>query len=326
MKKKEDQVSIMRSSHNTWVKRGLVFVPSGKSDWMISRAQLPVVDRVDDNILRIYFGTRDGLNQTRATFIDVESENPKNILYVHQQPVLDLGKLGAFDENGLTPCSIVNFGKLKFLYYTGYNIGRNVPYRTAIGLAVSEDGGRSFKRLYDGPILDRGPHDPMFCGSPMVLVENDLWRMWYMSCVEWKTYDGIHEPFYHLKYAESRDGISWDRKGIVCISFSSEDEGGIGRPSILKESGFYRMWYSFRGSHEYRTNKKFSYRIGYAESQDGIRWIRKDEEAGIERSGEGWDSEMIEYQCVYKHGNRTYMFYNGNGFGVSGFGYAELSN
>ena len=63
---------------------------------------------------------------------------------------------------------------------------------------------------------------------------------------------------------------------------------------------------------------------GYAESNDGLEWKRKDEEVGIETSDNGWDSEMLAYPYIYKHNEKIYMFYNGNGFGKSGFGYAEL--
>jgi hypothetical protein len=74
------------------------------------------------------------------------------------------------------------------------------------------------------------------------------------------------------------------------------------------------MWYSFRGS---------SYRIGYAESQDGVVWDRIDHEAGIDRSPSGWDSEMIEYPYVMDKNGERHMFYNGNGYGQTGIGYAR---
>jgi hypothetical protein len=73
------------------------------------------------------------------------------------------------------------------------------------------------------------------------------------------------------------------------------------------------MWYSYRGE---------SYRTGYAESQDGINWQRKDEEAGIDVSPSGWDSEMIAYAHVFNHRGKRYMLYNGNGYGKTGIGLA----
>jgi hypothetical protein len=84
------------------------------------------------------------------------------------------------------------------------------------------------------------------------------------------------------------------------------------------------MWYCFRGSVDYRTDRGQSYRIGYAESTDGIRWERLDDLVGIERSDEGWDSVMMEYPFVYEHRGLKHMLYNGNGFGETGIGYAVL--
>jgi hypothetical protein len=143
--------------------------------------------------------------------------------------------------------------------------------------------------------------------------------------VRWEVIDGRPEPIYHIKYAESADGIRWERRGIVSIDLKSPQEGGITRPCVIREEGRYKMWYSYRGIRDYRTNRAHTYRIGYAESADGIRWERMDEEAGIDVSDTGWDSEMITYAHVYHHGGRKHMVYNGNGFGKSGFGYAAYA-
>ena len=64
----------------------------------------------------------------------------------------------------------------------------------------------------------------------------------------------------------------------------------------------------------------------YAESKDGIEWIRKDAEAGIDVSENStdWDYEMIEYPLVINHLDDKILFYNGNHFGQSGVGYAIL--
>ena len=95
---------------------------------------------------------------------------------------------------------------------------------------------------------------------------------------------------------------------------------------MIEEDGRYRMWYCYRSIVDYRTDSSKSYRIGYAESQNGVDWIRLDHLAGIERSDDGWDSMMIAYPYVYQHRGRTYMLYAGNGFGESGFGYAVLAD
>ena len=123
--------------------------------------------------------------------------------------------------------------------------------------------------------------------------------MWHVSGVKWTLENGLPKHHYHVKYAESADGVQWKRTGVVCIDFASADEYAIGRPHVLKDSdGVYRMWYSYRGDR---------YRIGYAESADGIAWDRKDDLAGIERSPAGWDADMIEYPMVFDTAGRRYM-------------------
>lgn len=307
-----------------WKKRGLIYVPKGNQNRMVSHAQLPTVDKVNDDVLRIYYGTRDKLNRTVTTYIEVAADNPKNVLYIHARPVLGLGELGCFDDSGAMPSWIVNHGGIKYLYYIGWNKGVSVSYRNSIGVAISDDGGKTFTRLYKGPVVDRTKTEPYFCGASCVIEENNLWRMWYLSALKWITYNEKPEPVYHIKYAESRDGVNWDRTGIVCIDLKSPEEGGITRPCVIPEDGIYKMWYCYRGIRDYRTNKAHSYRIGYAESKDGLEWDRKDELAGIDVSVEGWDSVMITYAHVYEHKGRKHMIYNGNGFGRSGFGYAVL--
>jgi predicted GH43/DUF377 family glycosyl hydrolase len=165
--------------------------------------------------------------------------------------------------------------------------------------------------------LDRNDCDPYFVASSCILVENGFWRMWYLSCVGWGLEDGKPKHRYHIKYAESFDGVDWRRDGVVCIDFGSEAEYAISRPCVLKEGGVYRMWYSYRGE---------SYRIGYAESEDGIHWTRKDDLVGLDVSESGWDSEMIEYPYVFDHNGERYMLYNGNGYGKTGIGLAILDH
>jgi hypothetical protein len=308
-----------------WIKKGLIFKVENNHDWMQTHAQVPIVDKIDEERLRIYFGTRDKLNRTVTIYIEVEADNPLNILYIHDKPVLGLGEPGCFDDSGAMPSWIVNLEGVKYLYYTGWNVGTTVPYRNSIGLAISNDNGQTFTRLYDGPIMDRTYSEPYFCATPCVIIENGIWRMWYLSCVKWEVYNDKSEPYHHIKYADSTDGINWDRRGIICIDSKSSKEAGIVRPSTIKENGIYRMWYSYRGIKDYRTDKEYSYRIGYAESFDGIKWIRKDEIVGIDVSETGWDSVMVAYPYVYEHKGRKYMIYNGNGFGKSGFGYAILN-
>lgn len=147
-----------------------------------------------------------------------------------------------------------------------------------------------------------------------ILVENKVWRMQYDSAEGWLNKD---LPRYNIKYAESRDGINWVRKGVVSVDFKYSGETRVSRACAIKENKIYKMWYCYAiGSG--------GYKMGYAESENGIRYERKDEEVGIDVSESGWDSEMICYPFVFKHKGRKYMLYCGNGYGKTGFGYAIL--
>ena len=191
----------------------------------------------------------------------------------------------------------------------------------SIGLAISDDGGRQYQRFSQGPLLDRSHDEPYFNTAPYVLLDEGIWKMWYVSCTGWTIVNKWPEPFYDIKHATSMDGIHWRRTGKTCIGYDDFTHA-IGKPCVYKEGGLYKMIYSYRNSIDYRTDPKRSYRLGYAESSDGVQWHRKDNELGIEFSREGWDSNMNEYSTTYIYNGKRYLVYNGSGFGESGFGYA----
>ena len=307
-----------------WIKQGLIFKPDNNYEWMVSHASIPVADLVNDEVLRIYFGTRDKDGRSFPTYLEVLADDPRRIRYVHNRPILSLGKLGTFDDNGIMPSWIVNAGGKKYLYYIGWNPQVTVPYRLSIGLAISEDGGMTFNKYSEGPICDRDVDEPYFNTAPCVLVDGPSWKMWYVSCTGWKVINQRPEPRYHIKFALSDDGIHWQRTNQVCIGYDSFTEA-IGRPCVFVTNDMYGMLYSYRSIQNYRTDPGQSYRLGYAESSDGIHWLRRDNEVGIDKSTTGWDSEMLEYSHVFVSRCGTYLFYNGNGFGQSGFGYAVLA-
>ena len=70
---------------------------------------------------------------------------------------------------------------------------------------------------------------------------------------------------------------------------------------------------------------KRGYKAGYATSKDGMNWTRLDNEVGLTCAIEGWDSEAIAYPYVLGNPSQDYLFYNGNGFGRTGMGYAVRS-
>lgn len=299
-----------------WQKIGNIFCPKGEAEWMQTHAAVPFADHLVDDVYRVYFTTRDRKNQSYTAYIDVDILKPFNILNISTAPVLTPGALGEFDDSGAMGSCLTRNGDNCYMYYQGWNLGVTVPFRNSIGLAF-KTGSAGFRRYAPGPILDRSMFEPHFAATPCVIIDGSKWKMWYLSCTEWlKESDSVKHK-YHIKYAESDDGINWRREGVVAIDYADETEYAISRPSVVRDGEVWRMWYSYRGA---------SYRIGYAESSDGVHWKRLDAGVGIDIAVEGWDSEMIEYPFVFDHKGERYMLYNGNGYGRTGFGLAVLTD
>jgi|AntRauTorckE6833_2_1112554.scaffolds.fasta_scaffold09370_3 predicted GH43/DUF377 family glycosyl hydrolase len=304
-----------------WQKKGVIFETAGQHPWMVSHACVPTALLLEDKErIRIYFAPRNKKGQSIPTFIDVDAEDPSRVLKLHDKPILELGERGTFDDGGIMPCSVVRNKSDIFLYYVGWNPSGSVPYRNAIGLAVSSDGGTTFERMYPGAIVDRNKQEPFFTASPCVMKEDDTWHMWYASSTGFVEVNGSPEPLYVIKYASSDDGIDWHRKNHTCIEPNDKYESNA-RATVIKEDGMYKMWFAYRGSFDFRDGTG-SYSIGYTESEDAVHWQRKDEQAGISYSEKGWDSTMQTYPNVLEMEKKRYLFYNGNGFGKTGIGYA----
>lgn len=304
-----------------WIKKGHFFLTSGNSECSVSHSTAPFGIPLDGDKYRIYFTSRDLKGRSNILWIDVDiSSDEWRMLSREPNLVIGPGPLGSFDDSGAMGSCAVLEGDKVYLFYTGWNIGVTVPFRLSIGLAISDDGGKTFKKFSDGPLLDRCAADPYLLASPFVIKDKDMWKMWYVSGAKWELVKSGSKHFYHIRSSYSKDAINWTREGNICIDFKNNLEYAIARPSILFDGNLYKMWYCYRASAE----TEF-YRIGYAESLEGTKWIRKDDMAGISVSDEGWDSEMVCYPYVFSHRDSLYMLYNGNGYGKTGFGYAVLA-
>jgi hypothetical protein len=265
----------------------------------------------------VYFSALDERNIGRTGYVDLDASDPTRILGESPEPVLDIGELGNFDDCGANAFSIVTHEAKKYLYYQGWQRTEQIPYLIFSGLATSSGDG-AFARHARTPILDRVEDDPFLRGAPYVIETPDGFRMWYVTCRRWlRDEHGLHYDV-AIRRAVSADGVRWTADEHACIVPDAPHEYAVGRPSVLYDGGTYRMWYSIRSFSE-------PYRMGYAESADGLTWMRRDAEAGIERSPVGWDSAMICYPNVVRVHGRLLMFYNGNQHGATGFGYAEAS-
>jgi|TARA_B110000046_G_scaffold94279_1_gene102171 predicted GH43/DUF377 family glycosyl hydrolase len=303
----------------SWQKLKRLFIPDNNFNWMYSHASNAVFTEGKNGINRIYFSCRDQNSRSHIAYIDVDFNDNFKIVNISEKPVLSPGDAGTFDDSGVVMGCLTKVSDKLYLYYLGWNLKVTVPWLNSIGLAIYDSASDSFKKNSVAPLLDRNEVDPFSISYPFVLFDNGVYKMWYGSNLSW---GADQKSMNHvIKYAESIDGINWNRSGQIAVNLLYDNEYALSKPWVIKENGLFKMWYSYRG-------KDFvdEYRIGYAESLDGLLWERKDNLVGVEVSNHGWDSQMISYPCVFDYDNERYLLYNGNNYGATGFGIAKWKN
>jgi hypothetical protein len=300
-----------------WTKRGLVFEPArhGVGGWMRHSALTPTPYRLDDETIRVYAGFRDSEGVSRIGYVDVRADDPTAIVGVSEEPALDIGRGGCFDDNGMILGDVIDAPGGLHMVYVGFQRVAKAKFLAFTGLAVSTDGGRHFERVQETPILDRAPGRSTIAAVHSVMRENGRWRLWYAVGDDWEEIHGQPYPRYHIRYVETDDLAAIPREDRVCL-LPRGNEYRIGRPRVYRLDGRYVMYFT-RGT---ITGEYFP---GVAYSDDGIHWERRDSQLGIELSGSGWDSRTLCYPALIRQREKLLMFYNGNDMGVDGFGVAE---
>jgi len=195
------------------------------------------------------------------------------------------------------------------------------------GLALSEDAGLTWRWHTTQPLIPgRRPYDRAGTGTVCVLRESAGYRMWYTAC-RGIVHDGERSrAWVGLGYAESADGIAWhEPRGEWLIAPRQNAvqpfEWWIAKPEIVvtEHDGrrTYRLWVSAAGR---------NYRIRSLTSPDGLNWSwepedRSHPEGDVGAAGE-FDDTQRSYNTVIREGDRYHQWFNGNGYGASGVGYA----
>jgi hypothetical protein len=316
-----------------WAKRGLIFDPrnfnllGATSEYAQSPQALVCADRV-----RIYFSTRErersGKFLSHIAFVDFDRQI-KNILGVSSQPVISLGKLGCFDEHGIFPMHVFRSGDRILAYTSGWSRRFSVSVETSIGLAISHDGGNTFERIGNGPILTSSLQEPFLVGDPFVMTRYGVWHLWYIYGTRWVQSDvagSERDRVYKIGHATSADGINWNKAGVQLIADRLNADECQALPTVIEHGDQHHMYFCYREAIDFRKNRLRGYRLGHAYSDDLRSWIRDDEHVGVQLSDTGWDADMMCYPHVFRCDGTIYMLYNGNEFGREGFGLAVLED
>tara|TARA_R100001126_G_scaffold38692_1_gene21458 strand:- start:2040 stop:2924 length:885 start_codon:yes stop_codon:yes gene_type:complete len=290
-----------------WIKKGVIIEPQDNLWWMKTHAMLPTVEKVDQDLYKIFFSGRgiDNVSHIGYCLLKVK-DNRLTVVKFSEEPVLSPGERGCFDDNGVTPSCLID----DKMYYIGWNSGTST-YRMSLVMGLANRSGENFVRNSRAPLFTKTDREPFgILTAPWVIKDGGEYKMWYVSGEGWISKD---LPRYNIKFASSDDGVNWQRDGLVAIDLK-HNETALARPCVIKSDEKYEMYFSFK-------DPRIGYRIGYAESKDGINWERHPN-ACLDVSKQGWDSEMVQYSCVFKHNDTKIMLYNGNQYGKTGIGYA----
>ncbi len=250
------------------------------------------------------------------------------------EAVLDNGAAGQFDSyltyRPFVLKDVNSSGSVLYrMWYNGSAKPFNCPNNTLaldrrIGYAESDDGVR-WTKFYDGvgeggsvlPLGGAGAIDGQQVGYVWVLKDGAEYKMYYSANDVTNTW--------RVALAVSPDARTWTKVRGKLAGGSILDVGPAGsfdvacayQPSVVKERDqLYRMWY--RGCQAPRpvTGGPSQGVIGYAESNDGITWvkIRQNGPSGeaLTRGATGeFDSAGLTTPSVFLDGDTWTMYYAG---------------
>ena len=307
---------------------GLIFdIRSFKPFSQYTHAQSPQLLRVGE-VNRIYFSARPlvrvgELPRTEVLFVEFDSSF-KEVVDFSRTPVINQSPLGSYDEHGIFPFHVSIVDNRLYGYISGWSRRRAVAVETAIGISESTDGGVTFHRLGDGPILTSSLNEPFLVGDPFVTRHDNGYVMLYIAGTAWKATENEEDlqRVYKIRLALSEDGVSWNPllKSVIPDLIGSDECQAL--PSVSMKKNRYIMSFCYREMSNFRTNGKGAYQLGFASSSDLQNWTRNDALFEIGEHKSEWDSGMRCYPNINSINERIVILYNGNDFGKHGFGLA----
>ncbi len=175
---------------------------------------------------------------------------------------------------------------------------------------------------WETPVLavDLGPPgspDDTQVSTPYVLKDDGIYKLWYSG------FRREDREVGRLLYAESEDGIEWEKKGVA-IDLGppgAHDSKRAGGACVIRRGGEYWMWYGGTGEARYQV------RGMAASSDDGVNWRKRG--LALDLGSEGSQDEFSAFNArVVRESDDLYrMYYSADGKGAKGIRkicYAEV--
>ena len=311
-----------RMNLGIWEKKGLVYDAKKfvSPPWRMHSGITPQPITLSAESIRVFAGFRDSEGISRIGFVDFHNSNFSEPLAISSKPVLDIGRDGCFDDNGMILGDVLFNGNELFMFYVGFQLVKKAKFLAFSGLATSKDNGINFTRVSEAPILGRMPNQTTIGAIHSVMFDNNIWRIWFARGNHWKIINGISYPCYHIMYVETEDLMNIPDNAVSC-AFPTGLEYRIGRPKVYKIVGGNYMMIATKG------DALGNYDPVVFWSENGIQWERDDSAFPLKiAESESWDAKMLAYPALIDTPTSTLMFYNGNNMGFDGFGLATTES
>lgn len=207
-------------------------------------------------------------------------------------PVVELGEAGEFDDTHIFAPCVLQLGDRYFLWYSG-STGSVAERVFDLGLATSRDG-RMFVKHAGNPVFRFGDGKHSILTATLlrnpdgsVLREAGRLRMWFSS-----THFSDGTGHHGLYETSSLDGVAWEAPSQPLLD-------GVYAPTILKDGGEYRMWYTDVSSSPWV--------MKLAVSSDGRQWrVHPDP---LLKPEADWERSRLFYPAVLKADGVYLMWY-----------------
>jgi hypothetical protein len=197
----------------------------------------------------------------------------------------------SWDSSANNDPSVIDFGNgTQAMWYVG-TVGSFATDQ--IGLATSNDYV-TWTRNPSNPVLPYDESDGGYTTTPSVMIENGVYRMWY----------GTHETSfpdmsgYCVRYAESLDGVNWERRGQVLGPM-------YGNPRVVRFNSTHLM---MAADYCYGAPDISPRRMDTFFSTDGIHWTGLIANSVVARAWKPYGELTPE---LYQLSNGTWVMYFG---------------
>ncbi len=223
------------------------------------------------------------------------------------------------------PCVVKDDGVYKMWYTSSGPTTALAVNHCNISYAESTDGV-SWTKYEGNPVLDANPSswDEFAVETVAVLLDDDApaserFKMWYAG----RTSETPGDPAYDIGYAWSTDGKAWTKHSAPVLVKGAADDWDnhfLEGPSVIKDGATFKMWYAAMDAIANDQASDGKVCIGYAESTDGIVWVKHEGPVLVTGGSGTWDFVTVQDPCVLKVGASYCLWYGGKTSDVKNYG------